>query len=49
MDKHSAQTLEKVALFALGQTMYYKKRKNPLTVLSLIERFFSLRPYAKNR
>lgn len=49
MEKHSAPTLNTVALFALSQTMYYKKRKNARTIWSLIERFFSPRPYAKNR
>jgi|GEM_PF-4185332 hypothetical protein len=49
MYKHSATTLNKAALFSLGQTMYYKKRKSNRVLLNIIERFFTLRSYAKNR
>ncbi len=49
MVKHSAITLNKAALSSLGQTMYYRKKKNSHVLLNIIERFFSLRTYAKNR
>lgn len=49
MDKYSASMLNKAALFSLGQTMYYKKRRGNRILLNIIERFFTLRPYAKNR